>query len=510
MSTNLHNQLTTKKHIIYLLPTIIVVLLLIKNLVWDNANRKWIIQDIYHKPSKEFKGTIASDISVVQDNTLYTFINDASKLKSVIASDYKKIVSKEDILEAVEQAKKEHKKVSISGARHSMGGQNLGDQIHLDMLHFDKILAYNYENESVTVQSGITWKQLQEYLGEKNRAVRVMQDSNIFTVGGSMGSNIHGKDVRYGQLVESINWFNIVMANGKEVKVDRVTNPELFSAVNGGFGGFGVITEVNLKTDKNTNYEYAITQHPAEQVITKWDEYISDNAEQVEAHFSISDDRLLQDALIYYYKPTDKLSKDDVSGENSIWLRKAVYRISRTGNMGKKFRWWMQSYISPLIDPGLTTRNSAMAAPFRTLELDDPHTTDILQEYFVPRHKVTEFLPKYRELLKKHDMQLVNCVLRRVQPDAKALVNYSDEEMYGFVCYYTVSRNNDEHTNIKEFTGEMMDYLIEIDGKFYLAYSSEGHTDKILKMYPKLNDLRSLKFKYDPENIFDNLFYRQF
>jgi decaprenylphospho-beta-D-ribofuranose 2-oxidase len=81
-----------------------------------------------------------------------------------------------------------------------MGGQNLGEQIHLDMNGYDKILDFEASSHSVTVESGITWKQLQTFLATKSRAVRVMQDSNIFTIGGSIGSNVHGKDVRYGSL----------------------------------------------------------------------------------------------------------------------------------------------------------------------------------------------------------------------------------------------------------------------------------------------------------------------
>jgi D-arabinono-1,4-lactone oxidase len=167
----------------------------------------------------------------------------------------------------------------------------------------------------------------------------------------------------------------------------------------------------------------------------------------------------------------------------------------------------MQKNVSPIVDPGITTRNGSMAAPFRVLELDDPQTTDILQEYFVPRDKITEFLPKYRELLKKNKMNLINCGLRRVQPDTEALVNYSQGEMYGFVCYYNVSRDSYKNTDLKNFTKQMLDYMNTIDAKFYLAYNTEGYNNQILTMYPKLRELQTLKTKYDPEEVFKNKFW---
>lgn len=493
-----------------ILPTLILIVIFTKYMIWDDNNRRWIIEDIYYKPDSGYKATVASQISlVVKNSNNYTrvLLNDASKLQPTEASDYTIVKEKSQISDAVKKAKLEKKSISLSGARHSMGGQNLGSSIHLDMNGYDKVLNFDSMDQSVTVESGITWKLLQEFLGTQNRAVRVMQDSNIFTIGGSMGSNVHGKDIRYGQLIESINWFKLINSNGEETKVSRTENGELFGAVIGGFGGFGIITEVNLKTDPNVKYEYTITHQPAETLVQRWDEYIASGAEQVEGHFSVDNDNFLKDLQIYYFKQTDKPAKDDVSGENSIWLRKLVYRLSRESDLGKKFRWWMQKNVSPLVDPGITTRNGSMAAPFRVLELDDPQTTDILQEYFVPRDKITEFLPKYRELLKANNMNLINCGLRRVQADTEALVNYSQGEMYGFVCYYNVSRDSSKNIDLKQFTGKMLDYMNTIDAKFYLAYNTEGYEDKILTMYPKLKDLQTIKTKYDTDGIFRNRFW---
>jgi decaprenylphospho-beta-D-ribofuranose 2-oxidase len=489
---------------------LMVIVLFAKFAVWDNETNRWVISDAVTKPDKSYKATVASPIvfptSMVQNTA---WINDASKLNTVLSSDFVSVKVKQDILDAVTKAKKENKKISISGARHSMGGQNLGSQIHLDMNNYDKVITFENVGNSVTVESGITWKLLQEFLITKNRAVRVMQDSNIFTIGGSIGSNVHGKDIRYGSLIESINWFKIVDSSGIETLVDR-NNKELFESVVGGFGLFGIITEVNLKTEPNTNYKYTITHQPAESLIPKFDEYQSLGAEQIEGHFSVSKDALLQDLQIYYFQPTDKVSTDDVSGENSIWLRKLVYRLSRDSDIGKQFRWFMQTKVSPIVDPSYTTRNGSQAAPFRVLELNDPITTDVLQEYFVPSRKIDEFLPKYRELLRKNNMNLINCGVRKVLADKEALVSYATEEMYGFVCYYNVKKDNNLNSDFRIFTGEMLDYMNTIDAKYYLAYNFMDYNEKIITMYPNIKELLNRKAKYDPQAIFWNQWIEKF
>ena len=81
--------------------------------------------------------------------------------------------------------------------------------------------------------------------------------------------------------------------------------------------------------------------------------------------------------------------------------------------------------------------------------------------------------------------------------------------MFGFVCYYNVSRDKTKNANLTNFTGEMLDYLNQIEGKFYLAYATEGFEKKILQMYPKLTQLLVEKQKYDPNNIFYNKFFEK-
>lgn len=494
---------------------IYVVLLLIsvllgKVIIWDNKDNRWLIEDLYYKPPFEDKLTTASDYPKIASN-ISTNVNftDATKINYAIAQDFRRPTSTKDILDIVNYAKENKKKISMSGARHSSNGQNLGDTIHLDMTNYEKVLEVNQANSTVKVQSGIIWKQLQKTLGEKGLAVKVMQDSNIFTVGGSMGSNIHGKDIRYGSLIESIESFKIINSYGQEINCSRAENYDLFKNVIGGFGLFGVITEVVLKVEKNTVYDFVVTNNNADSMVDKFDEFINKGSDMVEGHFSISKSNLMKEVQVYYFTPNkdNKQTSDDITGENSIWIRKLVYRLSRESEWGKDFRWWMQKYVSVSVDPQLSSRNGAMAAPFRSLQIDNPDSTDVLQEYFVPRSKVQDWLKDYRAILIKHDINLINCGVRRVNADTEAKVSYATEEMYGFVCYYKISRDMSKNNNYLTFTKETIDNLHSHNGKYYLAYNFHDNIDTILKMYPSLKDLVKAKTTYDAQELFQNKFY---
>lgn len=488
--------------------------LVLKLVVWDSPNDRWLVQDLYYRPPLNAKLTLAppiSDISTEVQSTA-TEIDDASRLNRTQVAAVFQPTSIAEIQAIIKIAKQHRQKVSISGARHSMGGQIVyPNSLHLDMSRFDQV-QYNAD-KTITVQSGATWKQVQLELGKHGRAVRVMQDSNIFTIGGSLGVNAHGKDPRFGSLIESVNYFKLINAKGEEITCSRTENSELFRAVIGGMGIFGVVTEVNLKTTENVTYAYTVIHKSQPEMIPFMELQIQrPSLEMIEAQMSVDQSNYLNEAQIYYFDRTqnDQKVADDVSGENSIWLRKLVYRTSRQSEWGKQLRWFMQKQIGPSLDPPEISRNSGMAAPFRTLELDDSKTTDILQEYFIPINKIDEFWSIYKTLLLKHQMQLINVTVRKVKPDREALVSYATQEMYAFVSYYKISKSEAGNHQMSQFTQDVMNTLNNMNAKFYLAYKGHYTRAQIYQMYPSLTDLVKLKYKYDPQEVFFNKWYFEF
>ncbi len=49
-------------------------------------------------------------------------------------------------------------------------------------------------NKTVTLGAGAIWSDVQNILNTHALALKVMQASNVFSVGGSIGTNIHGWD----------------------------------------------------------------------------------------------------------------------------------------------------------------------------------------------------------------------------------------------------------------------------------------------------------------------------
>ena len=132
--------------------------------------------------------------------------HDVSRLETVRVARVIRVRNADEIRRAINEACANHLKVSIAGARHSQGGQSyVTNGVILDMTSYYRVLHVNPSTRIMTVESGATWDHVQAAANQINLAVEVMQSSNIFTIGGSLSVNAHGRDPHYGSIVD-IRW----------------------------------------------------------------------------------------------------------------------------------------------------------------------------------------------------------------------------------------------------------------------------------------------------------------
>src|SRR6185437_655404 len=109
------------------------------------------------------------------------------------------------------------------------------------------------------VQAGATWHDIQLFLNDKNLAVKAMQSTDIFTIGGSLSVNAHGMDPTIGSMASTIRSFRFMFADGTIQDITPHTHQELFNAVIGGYGLFGIVLEVSFEVTENVLYKRDLT-----------------------------------------------------------------------------------------------------------------------------------------------------------------------------------------------------------------------------------------------------------
>lgn len=178
-----------------------------------------------------------------------------SKLNPTRVSEIVFPKNESEIVATILRAKKEEKAVSICGGRHSMGGQQFGENtILLDMASLDSVGAIDRENAIVEAGSGIHWPALIENLHAQQEndeivwTIRQKQTgADRLSLGGALSSNIHGRGLHMKPIVDDIEAFRVVDAEGCVHECSRSENRDLFALAIGGYGCFGVITSVTLR-----------------------------------------------------------------------------------------------------------------------------------------------------------------------------------------------------------------------------------------------------------------------
>src|SRR6185503_13601595 len=103
------------------------------------------------------------------------------------------------------------------------------------------------------VQSGATWHDIQTYL-HPLYAVKAMQSTDIFTVGGSIAVNAHGMDHQAGSVGRTVRSLSVLLPDGTLQRASPTENQELFNLVVGGYGLFGIVLDADLDVTDNVIY----------------------------------------------------------------------------------------------------------------------------------------------------------------------------------------------------------------------------------------------------------------
>src|SRR5712691_2592852 len=301
----------------------------------------------------------------------------------------------EQLRAVLREARQRRLKVSVAGSRHSQGGHTYtAGGVVLDMRGFNHVRAVDPAAMTVTVESGAIWDEVQRAIAPRGLALKVMQSSNIFTVGGTLSANAHGRDIDVTQAVEVVDSFRLLLADGTVVSVSRDENPELFSLVIGGYGLYGVILDVTLRVTRDELYEQRAVSMDYREFPGYFARRIQPDPEValMLARPSIDPDpaSFLRELVVVAWRRAGAGSPAAfaLTEEAHVWRDRFFFGLSRRFGWAKSLRWALQKRLE--LGAGQdrrVSRNNAMRPPLAPLELLDyrsPRDTDIIQEYYVP------------------------------------------------------------------------------------------------------------------------------
>jgi FAD/FMN-containing dehydrogenase len=431
-------------------------------------------------------------------------INDITQLNPINAD---RVVIPASIEEICTLVRNSTGPISIGGGRNSQGGQTATEHcVQLDMRGFNKVLSLDPIKKTITVQAGITWREIQEAIDPYNLSVSIMQTYANFTVGGSLSVNCHGRYVNAGPIIFSVKSIRVVLADGSIVDASPTMHSDIFYATIGGYGGVGVITDATLVLTDNIAVERSSEVMPINAYKTYFLGHVRNSPTAVFHNGDIYPPGYDTVRAVTWSR-TDKPVTVDArfTGHNDSYrLEHGMIWIITEMPLGK---WLRQHVIDPIryLKHPVVWRNHE--ASYDTAELEPPsrkYTTYVLQEYFVPTDRFDEFHPKMAEILNRHHVNVVNVSIRHSPKDPGSMLAWAKTDVFAFVLYYKQGTSSNDMAEVGVWTRELIGAAVSLGGAYYLPYQIHATPGQFRAAYPRIGEFLTLKERVDPKNRFRN------
>jgi FAD/FMN-containing dehydrogenase len=152
-----------------------------------------------------------------------------------------------EVIAAVKSARTQSVGLSIMTTGHASGGMAQLDGTLLVRPEFDLPVTVDAETRIATVPAGARWGDVVEVAATHGLAAMHGSSATVGVIGYLLRGGLSFYGRRNGVASNSLRSVSLVTADGDLVKADRTTEPDLFWAIRGGGGGFGVVVEVEIE-----------------------------------------------------------------------------------------------------------------------------------------------------------------------------------------------------------------------------------------------------------------------
>ncbi|WP_197320415.1 FAD-binding oxidoreductase [Saccharomonospora sp. NB11] len=153
----------------------------------------------------------------------------------------------DDVATALAFAADHRLEVAVRAGGHSVSGASLADGgLVIDLRPMNEV-SVDVDRRTVTVGGGATWADLDAATQPHHLATTGGRVSTTGVAGLTLGGGSGWLERRFGLACDNLLAVDLVTAAGQRLHVDEESTPDLFWAVHGGGGNFGVATSLTFE-----------------------------------------------------------------------------------------------------------------------------------------------------------------------------------------------------------------------------------------------------------------------
>jgi FAD/FMN-containing dehydrogenase len=431
--------------------------------------------------------------------------------------------SLDELRTAIVQARQSGLPVSISGSRHSMGGQQFGSgMVLLDMRGMNRVLSFDPDNRLIEVEAGIEWPELLGELSQRqsNSANQLgifqkQTGADRLTLGGALASNVHGRGLNLKPIINDVESFDLMNGHGEIVHCDRTTNFDLFRLAIGGYGLFGVVTSLRLRLRPRVKVRRVVKIADLRDIPDAFAERISSGYLYGDYQFATdsSRDSFLHRGVFSCYQPVDPatpLTANPTRFHPEDWERLTQY--SHT-NKPLAFKVYTSRYLatsgqvyyhdwqlSAAYQPGYH------AALDRKMHAKAP-ASEMITEIYIPRSALVNFMEEARVALRQQRANVIYGTVRLIEKDDETFLCWARQSWACVIFNLHIAHNPSSLEAAAHSFRTLIDLAIQYEGSYYLTYHRWATASQVERCYPQFREFLKQKLVYDPQEVFQSDWY---
>ena len=394
-----------------------------------------------------------------------------------------------DVATVVNVARETGMELAVRSGGHSAAGHGTTDGgLVLDLSDM-KAIDIDLAARTVWADAGLTAGELTTALGEHGLAVGFGDTGSVGIGGITLGGGIGYLVRKLGLTIDSLLGAEIVTADGQTLGVDPDSHPDLFWAIRGGGGNFGVVTR----------FKYALHEVPTTVggllILPATPETIAGfMAAAAEAPEELSTIANVMPCPPMPFVP------EEVHGQLIIL---GLMCFAGDAESGERAIAPFRALATPLADMVQVQPYSAMYPP----EDPDYHPLAIARKIFMEQcgideaTRILEALNASDASMRAAQLRVLGGAMARVPNSATAFAHRSSKIMAIVAAFF---EGPDDEPRRQSWVESLIDQLRQDDPGAYVNFVSDEGEDRIHDAYPGTtwDRLAAIKGTYDPDNLF--------
>ena len=438
--------------------------------------RRWRLRGEHRRQTEVNNKSIAAGISTnLEDREARA--SDFGRMFRKMPKAVARPTSVEEVAGLVRSAARDNVGIAIRGGAHSQSGRSLAPGgLVLDTAELNRVEVLR--RDLVRAGGGAHWGKVMHTLSGTGQLPPVLLDVAEASVGGTLSAGGLGTTShRYGLQVGHVEQLEVVTGTGERVRCSRTRNAELFDAVRGGQGQFGIITDawLRLRRAGKRIRSYQLRYRDYERFADDFDRVIEEERfDRLRAETRIHDNEIIMGAGIEYDGEHDDAKALDGLGFDEIASIRDTAEVARAGMY---LRWFF---------------NPRSYHPWRDWFMPWETLRAVLEQPWLKRDWVPPSLGNWIGVYPIRTAAIGAPLL--MHPKGKNIFSYS---------ILTVLNDYEKASELSRRLKEITPTLVELGGKSYLSgdvgYSRrewEGHYGETLARGT------AWKREFDPKRVF--------